>query len=110
MQQNVIEWQEREWQPNNDDIVEDEAFIDNENASTMNNQPVNKQPAKKKTKKQKSEWTDDETFVLIEIWQNYDILYNLKHPLYSNRDEKAKAAEKVRKQLKEKNIDYTVKE
>ena len=64
-----------------------------------------------KSKKDASRsWTDNEVFSLIEIWSEYENLYNTKHKNYFNRDTRHKSLSSVERNLKEHGIIATVKQ
>lgn len=50
----------------------------------------------KKTNAQKErDWTDEETFQLIELWSNHECLYNTKSPDYMIKDKRSQALNKI---------------
>ena len=56
------------------------------------------------------EWTDEEASPLIEQWSKYLVLYNIKHPRYFDKEEKNKAFAKIKEELQQQSINFTVKE
>lgn len=108
--ENVIHQNGNEWrQETNEDgrtaFERDPSSVNIVGASTSTSIKPN---PKKRTKK--SEWSDNEIYALIEIWSNHEVLFHIKHPLYHNKDEKAKALEKIRENLHSKGVIYTSKE
>ena len=61
-------------------------------------------------KEENRKWTDEETFILIEIWSGYENLYNTKDNDYHNRDKRQKCLLAIEKALSENNITANVKE
>ena len=61
-------------------------------------------------KKGDKEWQDDEIDTLIELWGKYECLFNSKHHLYMNKNERAKAMDKIIEALKKDNIEATTKQ
>ena len=62
------------------------------------------QPKKKRgrpSKKEEKEWTDDETFALINLWSQHECLYNSKSPDFSKKDKRSIALEKIVQGLKD---------
>ena len=57
----------------------------------------------KKTKDMK-DWEDNEIKVLIELWSQYENLFNTKHKKCFNRDIRQKSLENIKLKLKEQNI------
>lgn len=41
------------------------------------------------------QWTDDEIFVLINLYEEKEFLWNVNHKLYRNRDKKRSAFEEI---------------
>lgn len=62
----------------------------------------------KKTEDNVYNWTDPETFELIELWANENILYNPCHPKYHDHDEINFGMEKVRSGLNEIGCNATI--
>lgn len=52
-----------------------------------------------KEKKKKAEWNDQEVQSLILLWSRFEVLFNAKHPLYYNKEEKGKALNKIKEGL-----------
>lgn len=44
--------------------------------------------SEKKVVPDKREWTDEEVFELIHLYEEQEFLWNVKHKLYRNRDKK----------------------
>lgn len=44
-------------------------------------------------------WTDRAVRLLIELWATKEILFNLKHPFYNNKEERVKALEGIQDEL-----------
>ena len=51
------------------------------------------------------DWQDEEIHVLIELWAKHECLFNLRHPQNLNKNSRAKAIDKIKQGLKEKNFD-----
>ena len=62
------------------------------------------------SKKGDKEWQDEEIDILIELWGKYECLFNSKHPLYMNKNARAKAMDKIIEALKKDNIEATAKQ
>lgn len=60
--------------------------------------PKQKKPSKRKMEKKRI-WTDDEVSHLIELWAGEEILYNVKHKLYFNKQERQKSLARVKTNL-----------
>ena len=78
------------------------------NSSESNHITTNKSDSR--GKKKKREWSDDEVECLISLWSRFDVLFNAKHPLYFNKDEKNKAITKIQNEMKENGMDISVKD
>ena len=61
--------------------------------------------AVKKSKKIKpgvtKEWSHEETLRLIELWESEEVLYNIKHRGYSNKDQRNNGLQRVKEGLEE---------
>lgn len=53
------------------------------------------------------EWTDSEIFQLIDQWESKEILYNTKHFLYYNKEERDKAVVEIKEALDQQDINAT---
>jgi len=54
------------------------------------------------------EWLDSEIFLLIDLWEKKDILYNTKHFMYYNKEERDTAVREIQKYLSDHNTDATL--
>lgn len=54
------------------------------------------------------EWVDTEIFKLIELWEKKDILYNTKHLMYYNKEERDSAVREIQKVLSDQDIHATL--
>lgn len=45
------------------------------------------------------QWTDDDIFELINLYEEKDFLWNVNHKLYTNRDKKMSAFEEIATKL-----------
>ena len=70
----------------------------------------NRKPRKTLKREKKRTWPDDDVEVLIESWATKEILFNVKHELYFNKNERQKALEKVKNELDDLGIAATEKE
>ena len=48
-----------------------------------------------KNAEKEREWTDEETFKLIDLWANHECLYNNKSSAYLNKDKESHALDKI---------------
>ena len=48
-----------------------------------------------KNAEREREWTDEETFKLINLWANHECLYNTKSSAYLNKDKRSHALDKI---------------
>ena len=62
------------------------------------------------TKKGDKEWQNDEVDVLIELWGQYECLFNSKHHLYMNKIARSKAIDRIIEALRDENIEATSKQ
>ena len=60
--------------------------------------------------REEQKWTDKDVHALIDIWATKEILFNMKHQLYYNKDERMKAIDNIRVELNEKGLMYTSKQ
>ena len=63
---------------------------------------------KRSSKKLTKTWSHEETLALIAIWENYELLYNVKHQDYSNKVKKINALKSMQDDLKETGIEVSV--
>eukprot|EP00111_Clytia_hemisphaerica_P023587 TCONS_00069478-protein len=54
------------------------------------------------------EWMDIEIFKLVELWEKKDILYNTKHLMYYNKEERDNAVKYIQKALSENDMHATI--
>jgi len=102
--------------PTHDEVNENEILTENQNNITEIEKPTKeKKTAKKrgrpagKVDENNKDWSDEETFVLIELWEKYEILYNTKLADYKNRDIRSKTLEKLKNDLEKNGITSTIK-
>ena len=56
------------------------------------------------------EWSHEETLRLIELWESEEVLYNIKHRGYSNKDQRNNGLQRVKEGLEESRIVADAKE
>jgi len=124
-----LESEEREWQGEVREEEERETYTQNNFANEESTPPLSPTIVReesersnviktikkvrgrpKKIQEEARKWSDEETFVFIELWSSHDILFNPRNPRYHIRDENAKALEAVRTELHNKGIDVSVKQ
>ena len=54
------------------------------------------------------EWVDKEIFLLVELWEKKDILYNTKHLMYYNKEERDNAVKDIQRVLSDHDIHATL--
>lgn len=124
-----LESEEREWQGEVREEEERETYTQNNFANEESTPPLSPTIVReesersnvikttkkvrgrpKKIQEEARKWSDEETFVFIELWSSHDILFNPRNPRYHIRDENAKALEAVRTELHNKGMDVSVKQ
>lgn len=76
---------------------------------TISSTNIKKRGRPKKSDDHKN-WEDDEIAVLIEIWSQFENLYNTKHKMSFNREERQKSLEAIEKALNDQSITSTTKQ
>ena len=61
-------------------------------------------------KRKKIDWADKEVEALIELWGNKEVLFNVQHSLYFNKNERRKALQHIQNDLSDQGINYEVQE
>ena len=59
------------------------------------------------SRKAEFDWTDEDTFRLIELWSANEVLYNCKHSQYSKKDVREKALESILVSLQDEGVPLT---
>ena len=59
------------------------------------------------SRKAEFDWTDEDTFRLIELWSAKEVLYNCKHSQYSKKDVREKALESILISLQDEGVPLT---
>ena len=96
--------------------INDDEVLSGESESTQkrNEEHVTEKVGQKKEVGQKTDdnrtWADDENTTLIDVWAQYENLYNTKHKSYFNRDVHQKTLEAVEQKLKVTTIVVTMKQ
>lgn len=77
--------------------------IKDENDNEQNETTAETTKQKPKSSKRKADkkriWSEDQVAHLINIWSSEEVLYNVKHKLYFNKQERQKCLERVRLSL-----------
>ena len=73
--------------------TEDTSQNTNEDVEVV--KPKRKRGRNPKNNNNEREWTDDETFKLIDLWSNHECLFNTKSPNYANKDRRNLALDKI---------------
>ena len=87
-----------------------EDFADNSQKNESRNRTTKPKGRPRADSQDAKIWFDEEVFALIEIWSNFEQLYNVKHSLYRLKDERTKNLDKVQQQLQEKGFEATTKQ
>ena len=64
----------------------------------------------KKNKKRSRTWGYDDTTTMINFWSQHEVLFNMKHPNYLDKDCRINASNRIAKALKEHGIDFSTEE
>ena len=70
---------------------------ESESTQKRNEEHITKKLGRPKKTTDNKTWADDETTTLIDVWAQYENLYNTKHKSYFNRDVRQKTLETQRK-------------
>ena len=103
-------WQDDVSLGDNEDSWGNEDFADNSQNNESRNRTKKPKGRPRADSQRAKIWFDEEVFALIEIWSNFEQLYNVKHSLYHLKDERAKNLGKVQQQLQKKGFEATTKQ
>ena len=106
----VESWQDNVSLGDNENSWGNEDFADNSQNNESRNRTKKPNGRPRAGSQGTKIWFDEEVFALIEIWSNFEQLYNVKHSLYHLKDERAKNLVKVQQQLQEKGFEATTKQ
>ena len=96
-----------------DDVLYKNDDVDRSSPIAESQQTQNKRRRKRgrpKKAKDMKDWEDNEIEVLVELWSQYENLFNTKHKNYFNRDIRQKSLENIKLKLEEQNIIATEKQ
>ena len=73
--------------------------------------PLKKKNEHQKKNKQPSRtWGHDDTTAMIKLWSQHDVLFNVKHPNYLDKNCRINALNRIAEALKEHGMDFSAKE
>ena len=73
--------------------------------------PLKKKNEHQKQNKQRSRtWGHDDTTAMIKLWSQHDVLFNVKHPNYLDKNCRINALNRIAEALKEHGMDFSAKE
>ena len=95
-----------------DDVLYTNDDVDRSSPIAENQQTQNLRRKRGRPKKAKDmkDWEDNEIEFLVELWSQYENLFNTKHKNYFNRDIRQKSLENIKLKLEEQNITATEKQ
>ena len=79
-------------------------------AESQQTQHIRRKRGRPKKAKDMKDWEDNEIEFLVELWSQYENLFNTKHKNYFNRDIRQKSLENIKLKLEEQNITATEKQ
>ena len=73
--------------------------------------PLKKKNEHQKKNKQRSRtWGHDDTTAMIKLWSQHDVLFNVKHPNYLDKNCRINALNRIAEALKEHGMDFSAEE
>ena len=69
-----------------------------------------KKEHQKKNKRRRRTWGHDNTTTMINFWSQHEVLFNVKHPNYLDKDCRINALNRIAEALKEHGIDFSTEE
>ena len=66
-----------------------------------------KKEHQKKNKKWSRTWVHDDTTTMINLWSQHEVLFNVKHPNYLDKDCPINALNRIAEALKEHGMDFS---
>ena len=64
----------------------------------------------KKNKKRSKTWGHDDTLTMINLWSQCEVLFNVKHPNYLDKNCRINALNRISEALKERGLDFSAEE
>ena len=93
-------------------VFHQQTDVTNEDTPKVSAAAVNRKRGRptKKGNDVNKDWKDEKVYILIEIWQQHDNLYNTTNQLYFNREARQKSLENILRKLEENGITSSTKQ